>query len=370
MTALMSRRSVLSGSLATVCVAGLGACGRYGDSYETILAEQVRPIGATPEIKDLIRYATLAANSHNSQPWLFHADEASVAILPDFGRRTPVVDPDDHHLFASLGCATENLSIAARGTGRSGEVVFDGTAEGGARVDLAAASPEASPLLAAIPARSCTRATYDGKAVPSDVIDRMSAAARIDGVETLVVLDEKGRNDLLDLVIAGNSRQMTDDAYITELKSWLRFNAGAAAAARDGLYSAASGNPNLPGWLGPIMFDLTVTKDGENEKTAEQIRSSSGIVAFVADANDKAGWLAAGRAFQRFALQATVEGVKYAFVNQAVEVPEVRTQLATQLGIGERRPNLLVRFGYGPDMPRSLRRSVEEVLVPPGGKKA
>jgi hypothetical protein len=362
----MSRRSLLSGSLATMCAASLGACGRSGDSYETVLVAQTRPIGANPDLKELVRYATLAANSHNCQPWRFRVGKSVVAILPDFTRRTPVVDPDDHHLFASLGCAAENLSIAARGTGRAGAIGFDAAGDGEAAVDLSPVTAEDSAHLAAIPARSCTRATYDGRALASDVVERLSAAAKVDGVEHLLVLDEKGRTGILDLVIAGNSRQMTDKDYVAELKSWLRFNAGAAAATRDGLYSAASGNPNLPGWLGPIMFDLTVTEAGENEKTAGQIRSSAGIIAFSSDVNDRSGWFAAGRAFQRFALQATVEGVKYAFINQAVEVPEVRGQLASQLGLGDRRPNLLVRFGRGPDMPRSLRRSVDDVIVPPG----
>ncbi|MGH1559991.1 hypothetical protein ACRAWD_24530 [Caulobacter segnis] len=31
----------------------------------------------------------------------------AIEILPDLSRRTPVVDPDDHHLFVSLGCALE-----------------------------------------------------------------------------------------------------------------------------------------------------------------------------------------------------------------------------------------------------------------------
>ncbi len=31
-------------------------------------------------------------------------------MLPDLARRCPAGDPDDHPLFVSLGCATENLS--------------------------------------------------------------------------------------------------------------------------------------------------------------------------------------------------------------------------------------------------------------------
>ena len=40
-----------------------------------------------------------------------------------------------------------------------------------------------------------------------------------------------------------------------------------------------------------------------------------------------------------------------------------RRELRSLLGTGERRPSLLVRFGFGPPMPRSLRRSVRDVLV-------
>jgi hypothetical protein len=70
-----------------------------------------------------------------------------------------------------------------------------------------------------------------------------------------------------------------------------------------------------------------------------------------------------GRSFQRFALQATALGIRHAHVNQAVEVPAVRADLAGWLGIGAARPDLVVRFGYAPPMPMSLRRPVAAVLA-------
>lgn len=59
--------------------------------------------------RELVRYATLAPSSHNTQCWKFALDDKGVTILPDVSRRCPAVDPDDHHLFVSLGCAAENL---------------------------------------------------------------------------------------------------------------------------------------------------------------------------------------------------------------------------------------------------------------------
>jgi len=75
-----------------------------------------------------------------------------------------------------------------------------------------------------------------------------------------------------------------------------------------------------------------------------------------------AGWIAVGRAFTRFALTATAAGLKLAFLNQPVEDPPTRRRLAAWLGEPERRPDLVVRFGHGPDLPRSLRRPPQAVL--------
>ena len=82
-------------------------------------------------------------------------------------------------------------------------------------------------------------------------------------------------------------------------------------------------------------------------------------------ANDKAYWVEVGRAYQRFALQATVLGVRNAFLNQPVEVTALRPQFAALLGLGGLRPDLVVRFGHGPAMPPSLRRPVGAVLSTP-----
>ena len=87
------------------------------------------------------------------------------------------------------------------------------------------------------------------------------------------------------------------------------------------------------------------------------------MIAFVAQENTRMSWINVGRCYERFALQATAFGLRHAHINQAVEVPEVRVQFAEYLGIGDRRPDLLVRFGYGPELPRSLRRPVDEVII-------
>jgi hypothetical protein len=78
---------------------------------------------------------------------------------------------------------------------------------------------------------------------------------------------------------------------------------------------------------------------------------------------DPEHWVRVGRACQRFALQATALGLKHAFVNQPVEVADLRPNLAALTGMAGRRPDLVMRIGYGPTMPMSPRRNVEAVLI-------
>ena len=360
---------VLAGA-GVVAAAGGGAAflarSRHADSYKAAVEDVWRHSGRfdvpPPAAQtELVRYATLAANSHNTQPWRFALSDGAILVQPDMTRRLSSVDPDNHHLFASLGCATENLVQAAGAFGLRANAGFDAVA-GGVRLDLEPAPRARSPLFEAIPRRQSTRGVFDGRAVPAEHLRLLEAAGSDKGVEVRLFTERNPIEDILGYLIAGNSAQMDDAAFVAELKSWLRFNYAEALATDDGLFSLSTGNPTLPSWLGRSLFGLIVTKDGENKSYAAQLRSSSGVAVFISDKNEPASWTAAGRCCQRFALQATALDIRHCFVNQPVEVPVVRGQFASFLGIGDRRPDLVMRFGYGAELPRSLRRPVDQVL--------
>ena len=367
----MTRRAFNKGAAAVVLSASVPAgCSKdtAGSGYEELVASTWRhsdPAGVEGPalLRELVRYGTLAANSHNSQPWRFRIDANRIVVEPDFSRRCPAVDPDDHHLFASLGCAIENIAVAAEAVGLRAVASTDGTDGDSIRVDLEAGPVTDSRAFRAIVERQCTRAAYDGRPVSATDLASLERAASDSGVAALIFSAKADKEKILEYVVAGNTAQMRDDAFVAELRHWLRFNESAAAEHRDGLFSATSGNPTMPTWMGKIAFGMFFREGAENDKYRDHIRSSAGAIAFVAERNDRQGWVDAGRSYQRFALEATALGLRHAFVNQAVEVPGVRTQFAEYLGIGGRRPNLLVRFGYGPTLPQSLRRPVRDVLA-------
>ena len=368
---MMSRRQFI----ATGAIAGLGVAGglafrslRNGEiAYENAAQRTWRPmasgLAADARMRELVRYAALAPSSHNTQCWRFKIGARSVSILPDLQRRCSAVDPDDHHLFVSLGCAAENLVQAAKTMGLHAEPLFDSEADGALAVALESTKALQSPLFDAILRRQSTRAEFDGKPLSNGDLRLLEAAGTGKGVRVELITEPRAIASVLDFVIQGNSAQMRDPAFVRELKQWMRFNDADAARLGDGLYSGSSGNPTGPDWLGGLMFDMFFKEKAENDKYARHIRSSAGIAVFVSEADDRAHWVEAGRAFERFALQATALGIRNAHLNQPVEVASVRPAFAKSIGVASGRPDLVIRFGRGPEMPRSLRRPVETMLI-------
>lgn len=360
---MSNRRDFMVQTAAAGVLLPLSACaGDEMAGYDAAAAKLRAPLPMAGRFADFVRYATLAPNGHNTQPWRFVQRPGGADILPDLSRRTPVVDPDDHHLFVSLGCAAENFMIASAAHGLPGSMRYVGDGKDRIEIDLARGTPRPDTLFQAIPLRQSTRSIFDGRAVPNDHLSLLQAAAKIEGVELLLITDDARREAVLDFLIRGNDAQIDDPAFVQELRAWIRFNPAQALATSDGLFSKCSGSPVIPSWVGKRFFGMVFTKDAEDKKYVAQMRSSAGIAVFIGDKVDKDHWIRVGRSFQRFALQATALGIRQAMVNQPVEVPEIRMEFARWLGIGTGRPDLVVRFGYAPPMPMSMRRPVGAVI--------
>lgn len=368
---MLTRRDfLLSASTTMVGAAALSSCGsetateRYESAVSTTWRHTEVSAGTSAALlRELVRYATLAPSSHNTQCWKFHLEERAISILPDLSRRCPAVDPDDHHLFTSLGCAAENLVQAALANGLGASVFAEDPASKGLRVTLEPTKAVATSLFDAIPRRQSTRAEYDGTPISTSELALLESAGQGKGVRVILLTERAAMEKVLEYVVQGNATQLNDSAFVEELKGWIRFSAGDAVRTRDGLYAASSGNPSVPAWLGSLLFGLLVTPRGENDKYAKHVRSSAGIAIFVSEADNPAHWVEVGRCYERFALQSEALNIRNAMLNQPVEVAALRPQFASFLGVSGRRPDLVVRFGRGAKLPPSLRRPVETVLT-------
>lgn len=336
---------------------------QYASAVESIRRPILNESLGDIDYRELVRLATLAASSHNTQPWKFLVEEGCIRIFPDYERRCPVVDPDDAHLFKSLGCAAENLVHAAPAQGLDSEVRFDEVNDCVVVSLRPGAGFGGSDLSRAIAERQCTRVRFDGKSLSPDDLNRLERAAEGNGVRAITLTSVQEKEDIIGFVNKGNTAQLSNRSFRTELKKWARCNPKESLKSGDGLAGVTAGKPSIPTWLARFVLDWVITAKSQCKVDSANIRSSAGIAVFVSADDSKPAWIEIGRCFERFALQATALEVRTAFINQPIEVLQFRSSFQDWLGLENEHAQLMVRFGRGPQMPFSVRRPLGDVIV-------
>jgi nitroreductase len=136
----------------------------------------------------LVRAAILASNPFNTQPWLFRVTDSWIEVYADNRRNTGAFDPYLRELRIGIGCAIENLMLAAPANGyRATLVLNSGTLERAAvrpardlvaRVELTTGPREVTELYAAIPRRHTNRNPFDAaRPLPAGFADALRRLA-------------------------------------------------------------------------------------------------------------------------------------------------------------------------------------------------
>jgi hypothetical protein len=316
-------------------------------------------------IDQIINAATLAPSSHNTQPWKFVIESDRIHIYPDYERALNVVDPDHHELFISLGCAVENLEIAARKFGYRTNIHIREEDDVSIIIEVDPAyHKEESILYDQIEVRQTTRNRYNGISIPIRHLMMLHAIEMEEGTKCYIINNRHDFEKYTSLVKEACILQFSQQEYVSELVKWIRFNRLRATKTNDGLYCGAAGKPDLPEWFGKFIVGLTIDPVKESRKCEALINSSSALIVFTAAGDDKKSWINVGRSFERFALTASYLNINLAHQNSACEVMSVRKKLAEVMDLNNgEQPLMLSRIGYSDKMPYSYRRPLEDVLV-------
>ena len=231
----LTRRDALALVAAQIFVAFSGgklraadAAGRplpEGDAYAPWRLYNDPSIRGTPLA--LVAAGVLAANPHDTQPWLFGVSAASIEIFADTSRNLGAMDAYLREMHLGLGCAIENMVLAAVTNGYAAEVEAApgslndlGERQGRVRVatvHLATRDPIApDPLYRAIPDRHTNRYAYDRKKpLPADWLD-FARAGDADGAVRVFLIEEGAqRQDFEALVIEATQAIVADQMLIS-----------------------------------------------------------------------------------------------------------------------------------------------------------
>lgn len=317
-------------------------------------------------MRKLVAWGIKAPSGHNTQPWRFRLMENGIEIHPDFSRALPVVDGDHHALYASLGCAAENMMIAATREGLGARLDLSRDEKGQVFITIQFkpdSRVEPDVLFDQIERRQSTRNKYRDQQVPPSDLEKLRNSFRFEGISLLTLTEKEAMEQLTPFIIDGSNRQFENRAFVKELISWIRFSRKEALQKKDGIWHASMGLPATGRLLGEIIMGRLVSAKSEAKRWEGLIRASAGLALFVSRENDASHWISLGRAFQRFGLTASSLNISLAHMNMPCEEMEVRQEMARHLKLGDQHPLLLIRFGYSDPMPYSFRRELNEVMV-------
>ncbi len=316
------------------------------------------------DYRKMIEYAVKAPSGHNTQPWKFKIGNDQIEILPDLSKELPIVDANHRELFISLGCAAENLCIAASAFNYTSEVNINN--DGIITIKLKKSNMVTSNVLFnEIEKRQTNRNIYENRMIPDDSLSLYISA--IEPEKNIHIYSWKKDSPIFDTlkqaVMKGNILQMDDSNFKIELKSWMRFNKKHSEATKDGLSYAVFGAPNLPSFISKPAMSSYLNSKKQNKGDMRKIESSSHFILFTTKNNSKNEWIQLGMYLERFLLKTTQSGIANAHMNQPCEIEELKAVLKEILPINGEEPQLLLRIGYGKPAPYSKRKSIDNIII-------
>jgi hypothetical protein len=331
-----SRRSVLKGigaGAATVVVAGTGVLSYRVFDNGVLDAGSGKPYDAWSHWRDdpgplgTVAAAILAANPHNSQPWFFHATASGVEVFADPARRTGTLDSLGREQHIGLGCAIENLALAAAARGYQPTVTLLPQLASPAHVASVAFTrgpAHVSALYDAIGSRHSNRGPYTTAAVPPAAINSLGAlAADLDGAAVRWFTTEAARAAVGALMIEAAQAITADGRQSRDAFAWFRNNRDDINTHRDGLTLDGQG-------LAPLTLSLAKILPAESRAAGDKFwvdqtrtvhtktAAAYGVIT-VADTSDAVSRLTGGRLLQRIHLAATAAGLGLQHMNQITE---------------------------------------------------
>jgi hypothetical protein len=315
--------------------------------------------------KFFLRYAVLAPSSHNTQPWLFHFDGADLQLRADRTRACHVVDPDDRELIISCGCALYHLRSAMAHFGYLGWIDLLPNSNDRdllARITLGVQkenSAEEGLLFHAITKRRTNRQPFREEPIPLALTEALKNAAKSQSAWLRIVQGEEQRHAAAHLIAEGDRRQWSNKSFRHELAAWVHSN---RTKARDGIPGYAQGVDDLMSCAGPLVVRTFNMGAGQAAKDQGLAAGSPVLAVLGTDGETPRDWLQAGQALARVLLRARVEDVWASFLNQAIELPDLRQRFCTALAL-KGHPQLCLRFGFGEDIRPTPRHDVQEKLI-------
>lgn len=358
----LSRRMMIAGA-GTTALALVGGAGlwRVTRRPQTALQPWAPASQAPADVRlDAFRYAILAPNPHNRQPWLIRLDgDDGATIFCDLARNLPATDPFDRQITIGFGTFLElaRMAAAERGVRMTVESFPEGEAQAGldqrpvARLRFAQdAAVQKDPLFAAILKRRTSRVVFDPDRPLADTLAKQIAEGPYSVDPTLIAA-------VRTITVAAMTIEIRTPHTFGESVDLMRIGAQEIDANPDGLVLSG---PKMEALKMLGVLDRTALADPSStafktglEMQQEICGSIPSLLWIVTPSNSRTDQLEAGRHYVRANLRATASGVAMHPLSQSLqEYPEMAKEFARIRDVLGVQPGqtlqMLARMGYAP----------------------
>lgn len=331
----------------------------------------------------LVSAAILAANPHNTQPWLFQVSDSRIDLYADTKRQIGSTDPFLREMYIGLGCALENLLLAADAKGFDRQLTLmpdQSKPTHVARIDLSAGSTSESELYKVIPLRHTNRGIYDvERSLDQETLQALEKLGNNEPeVKVFWFTTEAQRRQVGNAIVEATQAIISDRQQSQDSGKWMRLSWQDLQKYRDGLTLDASGSSALIRAIAKMLPPTSLEQNDRfwldaTRKVHVSTTPAFGILA-VSDHNNKSQQLECGRLWQRMHLWATTQGLAMQPLNQMPEraareeilgiEPKFSNVLAEFVGDPNWQGLMMFRIGYPTiEALPSPRRGVKDVII-------
>lgn len=327
--------------------------------------------GQTPAER-IIAAGILASNPHNSQPWMFRITDSTIDLFAVAERQIGVIDPFRREMYIGLGCAVENMRLAAEAEGFNADIrLMPATTElHAASISLAEASLATSDLYSAIPHRHTNRAAYDTtRSVDESIFSGINALVTESTVSLVWMRGSSSHKKFGEVAISAAEALIADDQQSMDSHKWWRQDWDELQSHADGITLDAQGMPSFILNMAKLLPDMS--RASNDQSFAKNLRDTCiptaaafGILA-VPNGMDFTSRLQCGQIWQRIHLWATTQGLAMQPLNQMTERADREVQLGIEPEFGNAIAELIGDENWTGIMPFRMGYPTEAGLPSP-----
>ncbi|HEX5430090.1 MAG TPA: hypothetical protein VFX17_03390 [Patescibacteria group bacterium] len=309
----------------------------------------------------LLKYASIAPSSHNTQPWRLRINSNTIEIKPEFKRRLVYSDSKDRQLYLSLGTCIENLLLASKAYGFTFDLQIKND-ESSVYALISYSNLQLNLIdyttLESIIARASNRELFEDRPVPDEFVEKLKLIAG-SKAEISFVTDQAQRTKIIDVVGTSIQDAFLDKQFTNELSGWIKPSLKKYQLGMPG-YNVGIPWPLsfvMPWVIGHVKMDKTQRKMDE-----APLRAAPMFVLLSNDSDEPTSWIQVGQVFEEIAVEADKIGLKIGIQGAPIEIGDHYKTLGQLFG-AKGRPMIFFRIGFtSKNKPKSPRLLVNQLI--------